>query len=246
MPRGSTLAAFRAREVEPSRLVSVLADLERDRRLGTSPGPGLCRASMELLAMNGAAIMLGRDGGPGSSFGRSGDGIGTLEDLQFTLGEGPGIDAHASGRPVFEPRLDDPVTSNWPVFAPAAVAAGMLAAFGFPLRVGAIRLGALDLYRERPGSMTDDQVTDATVLAGVITQALLAFQAQAVPGAVPREIDHVENLRAQVHQASGMISERHDIDIADALVRLRAHAYAEGRPVNDVATDVIAGVLEIR
>jgi hypothetical protein len=200
---------------------------------------------MELLAMDGAAIMLRRDGGPGSSFGRSGDGVDELEELQFTLGVGPGIDAHASGRPVFEPRLDDPVSTHWPVFASAAVTAGMLAAFGFPLRVGAIRLGALDLYRQRPGSLTDGQVADATVLAGLITQALLAFQAEAAPGAVPREIDHVENMRAQVHQASGMISERLDLDIADALVRLRAHAYAEGRPVNDIAADVVAGVLKI-
>jgi GAF domain/ANTAR domain len=232
--------------MEPSRLVSMLVGLERDRDHGTSPGPGLCRAAMELLGMSGVAIMLRRADGPASSFGYTSDAVGELEDLQFTLGEGPGVDAHASGRAVFEPRLDDPVATRWSMFAPAAVGAGMLAAFGFPLRIGAVRLGALDLYHERPGSLTGDQVTDAAALAGVITQTLLAFQASASPGAVPREIDYVENLRAQVHQASGMLSEQLDIDILDALVRLRAHAYAEGRPVNDVAADVVARVLKIQ
>jgi len=231
--------------MEPSRLKSMLVGLERDRVDGTSPGDGLCRAAVELLGVSGAAIMLRRADGPASSFGHTSEAVGEIEDLQFTLGEGPGIDAHASGRPVFEPGLDDLTTTRWPMFAPAAVAAGMRGAFGFPLRVGAVRLGALDLYRERPGMLSGDQVSDATVFAGVITQELLAFQAATAPGAVPREIDYVENLRAQVHQASGMLSQQLDIDILDALVRLRAHAYAEGRPVNDVAADVVAGVLKI-
>ena len=121
----------------------------------------------------------------------------------------------------------------------------MLACFGFPLSVGAIRLGALDLYRGRSGSLTDQQAIDAAVLAGVITQTLLALQAQAAVGVIPSEFDHGESLRGQVHQASGMISEQLGIGIADALVRLRAHAYAEGRPVNDVAADVVARLLRM-
>ena len=81
-------------------------------------------------------------------------------------------------------------------------------------------------------------MTDATLLAGVITEALLSLQAQAVLGAIPREMAQGENLRAQVHQASGMISEQLDIEV-------RAHAYAEGRPINAVAADVVARVLRI-
>ncbi len=61
---------------------------------------------------------------------------------------------------------------------------------------------------------------------------------------IPTDLDHGESLRGQVHQASGMISEQLGIGIADALVRLRAHAYAEGRPVNVVAADVVARVAE--
>ncbi len=101
--------------------------------------------------MDGVAIMLRGDDGAGSIFGRSDDVVGGLEDLQFTLGEGPGIDAHTSGRPVFEPHLAE--STLWPVFAAAAEEAGMLACFAFPLSVGAIRLGALDLYRGRSGSL---------------------------------------------------------------------------------------------
>lgn len=229
--------------MDPARLAAVLDGVQRDHLQGESPGPRLCRVAAELLDVDGVAIMLRGDDGRGSSFGRSDKIVGRLEDTQFTLGEGPGIDAHTSGRPVFEAHLA--ASTEWPVFAAAAVVAGMQAAFAFPLRVGAVCLGALDLYRQRPGPLADDHVTDATVLAGVITEALLSLQAQAVLGAIPREMAQGENLRAQVHQASGMISEQLDVGIADALVRLRAHAYAEGRPVNAVAADVVARVLRI-
>ena len=126
-----------------------------DHLQGESPGPRLCRAAAELLRMDGVAIVLRGDDGGGSIFGRSDDVVGRLEDLQFTLGEGPGIDAHTSGRAVFEPHLAE--STLWPVFAPAAEEVGMLACFAFPLSVGAIRLGALDLYRGRSGSLTDQQ-----------------------------------------------------------------------------------------
>ena len=74
-----------------------------------------------------------------------------IEDLQYTIGEGPGIDAHATGRPVAEPDLGSPRRIRWPVFAGPAVAAGAGALFSFPLRMGAVRLGALTLYQPRPG-----------------------------------------------------------------------------------------------
>jgi ANTAR domain len=229
--------------MDPALLAGIVDGVRRDHADGESPGPRLCRAALELLGVEAAAIMLRGDDGRGSPFGWSDDVVRELEDTQFTLGEGPGIDAHASGRPASEPRLAG--STQWPLFAPAAVEAGMLAGFGFPLSVGAVRLGALDLYREQPGSLTAEQVTDARALARIITEALLVLQAQAIPGVVPREIDLADNLRAPVHQASGMLSERFDIGIADALVRLRAHAYSAGRPINDVAADVVSGVLKI-
>ena len=142
----SYVARARRPDAEPAPLAEIVAALENGRR-GRSPGARLCRACTALLDVSGAGIMLGGGDAPGTTFGQSDAVVGRLQDLQFTLGEGPGIDAHTLGRPVFAPRLDDPVATYWPAFAPAAVAAGMLGSFGFPLRIGAVRLGALDLYR---------------------------------------------------------------------------------------------------
>jgi hypothetical protein len=157
-----------------------------------------------------------------------------VEELSFTLGEGPGIDAHRVGSPVSEPDLARPRRARWPSFTPLAVDAGAAAIFAFPLRVGGIRLGALTLYQARSGRLTDGQHADA-----------LADQAGAPPGDLAGELDALSSTRADVHQASGMVSVQLGASVADALVRLRAHAYAEGRALSDVAGDVIAGRLRL-
>jgi hypothetical protein len=225
--------------MDPSRVQELKAGLRRDHERGASPGRRLCRACVDLIAVSGAGIMLMDDEENGTPLGLSDEVTGAVEDLQFTLGEGPGVDAHVLGRPVLGPRLDDPDHARWPAFAPAAVTAGVLAAFGFPLRVGAIRLGSLDLYHGRSGDLAAAQLTDAIAMADIVTGAVIAVQDGATVGSLAEEMDNPGDLRAAVHQASGMISGQVGITLQSSLLRLRGYAYSEGRSINDVARDVV-------
>jgi hypothetical protein len=112
-----------------------------------------------------------------------------IEDLQYTLGEGPCLDAYQQNRVVAEPDLADPVTRRWFAFTPPALQAGVRAVFGFPLTVGTVRLGALNLYMEWSGPLSDDQSADALVMADVAARWVLEAQAGASPGAVARELE---------------------------------------------------------
>jgi hypothetical protein len=219
--------------------------LRADHERGDSPGARLCGACVDLIAVGGAGIMLMDEHGNGTPFGVSDGVTRVVEDLQFTLGEGPGIDSHALDRPILEPQLGEGPAPRWPAFAPAAVDAGVRAAFGFPLHVGAIRLGALDLYHHRPGALDRSQVADAVTLAEFITRAVIAMQANADPGELVAEMANPRDLRTEVHQASGMTSEQLGVSLGDALVRLRAFAYAEGRPIDEVARDVVTRQLRL-
>jgi hypothetical protein len=174
-----------------------------------------------------------------------------IEDLQYSLGEGPCVDAYRQDRPVSEPDLaDHGVLSGadradrggrrWVAFTPAAVAAGARAVFGFPLRVGDIRIGALNLYRDSPGPLDDEQHADALVLAGVAARAVLVMQADAPAGSLGAELEAGSDFRFVVHQASGMVSAQLDVSVGEALVRLRAFAFAHDRPLAAVADDVVA------
>jgi hypothetical protein len=228
-----------------NRLLRILAHL----KTGDEPVHGearLCEVCAEVVAMTGAGIMLMAGELPLGSVCSSNQVSALIEDLQFTLGEGPCVDAYRHGRPVLAPNLAYPVEARWLAFTPSAVAAGAKAVFGFPLQVGAVRLGALNLYRDRPGALTDDQHADALVMAGVAARAVITRQAQAPGGPLAAELEAGWDFRVVVHQASGMVSAQLDVSVAEALIRLRAYAFANDRLLTDVAEDVVSRRLRFR
>ncbi len=163
-----------------------------------------------------------------------------IEQVQYALVEGPCVDAFHQDRPVLEPDLANPRTARWLAFSGPVVDAGVRAVFGFPLRVGAARLGALNLYRDRPGDLTDDQHEDALVLTDVVAEAILLLQARAPLGSLAVELDHGADFHQVVHQASGMVAVQLGISVAHAMIRLRGYAFGNSRPLTEVAQDVVA------
>jgi hypothetical protein len=170
-----------------------------------------------------------------------------LEDLQLTTGEGPCLDAYAAGAPVLAADLAAEST-RWLGFGPEALVAGAAAVFSLPLQVGAVRLGTLDLHRDRPGALTRTQFADALVLASLATETLLELvgdpepsvdgqMGSAWPG--PESMGWLPDVHAEVHQASGMVSGREHINVGEALLRIRAHAFAQGEPINQVARRIV-------
>jgi len=149
------------------------------------------------------------------------------------------VDAFQSDAPVLEPDLADPAQRRWVGFTDPALKAGARAVFGFPLHVGALRFGALNLYRDRPGPLTDEQRADALVMADVAAEALLLMQANAPPGALAAELATEANTRSVVHQAAGMMSAQLEVSVAQALIRLRAYAFSHERRLVDVARSVV-------
>jgi hypothetical protein len=146
-------------------------------------------------------------------------------------------------RPVAEPDLAAPTSTRWTAFTPPAVAAGARSVFGFPLQVGAVRLGALNLYCDEPRSLTDTQHADALLMAAIAAQAILVMQAGAPEGQVASELEVGADFQYVVHQASGMVAVQLEISVREALVQLRAHAFGDGRALVDVARDVVAKTL---
>ena len=207
----------------------------------TNPGTArLCEVCADVSAMSGAGIMLMSNDAPMGSVCTTNEVSDLIEELQYELGEGPCVDAHQEGRPVLEPDLADPVTPRWMAFSPPALAAGTRAVFGFPLRVGAVRLGAMNLYRDQPGKLSDDQHADALVMADVAAQAVLAMQADAPLDTVATELEAGANFHLVEHQASGMVASQLGISVGEALVRLRAYAYSHDLGLDGVAEAVVA------
>ena len=200
----------------------------------------LCEVCADVSGMSGAGIMLMAPDLLAGSICTSDNVCALIEQLQYTLGEGPSVDAYQDQRPVLEPDLAYPVTPRWLAFSGPSLDAGVKAVFGFPIRVGAVRLGALNLYRDRPGSLTDDQHADSLVMADIAARAVLVMQSNAPPGELAKELESGASFQSVVHQATGMIAAQLDSSVGHALVRLRAYAFAHDQPLVEVAREVVA------
>jgi GAF domain-containing protein len=199
----------------------------------------LCSVCMDVTATSGVGIMLRSDDVTHGSFGMTDAVSSFIEELQFMLGEGPCIDAYNLAIPIAEPDLADP-TSRWLGFSPPVFEAGVRALFAFPLRVGAVRLGSLNLYRDHPGALSDDQHADALIMADVFSEAVLTMQPGAAPDELADQLDAVMTPLNVVHQAVGMVSAQLGVSVDTSLIRLKAHAFANDRLLTELSQDVLA------
>ena len=209
------------------------------------PAASLCLACLDALPVTGAGLVL-MSGDRSLDFIAVSDDVSeSVQQMEYTMGEGPCVSAYEKRVPVFDADLGDDRTTEWPEFRRVALAAGIHAAFGFPLRIGRTCIGALNLYSEHAGSLSEGQTADAVVVAEFATRAVLAWQAAAPNGKLAWQLNQGGNHGIEVHQATGRIAQQVGISIDDALALLRAYAFAHDRTISDVATEVASGHLRL-
>jgi hypothetical protein len=234
-------------EVEVLR-ASVLAALDDG-----GPGSGVdvvgrvCRECVRLLPVDGAAVSVMVEAGHREIVYASDEVSTTLAELQFSLGEGPCFEAYTTGGPVLVPDLAAGTSPAWPVFAAEAAAHPVAALFTFPVQIGAVRVATLDTYRSTPGSLTAGELSLALQVADVAALALSGLR-----GGGDRWLDgdgrwmESAGMRyREVHQATGMLIAHLDVSAPAALARLRAYAFGHGRPLLEVAGDIVSGRLRL-
>ncbi|MFD7713546.1 ANTAR domain-containing protein [Streptomyces sp. NPDC059785] len=198
-----------------------------------APRVGADSLTLTLVSARGALELLWAD--PDDPIGPP------LEDLQYTLGEGPTVDAAHGAAPVTVTDLHD--TPRWPALieaVPRTTAARAVAAV--PLRLGVIAPAVLTAYRTAPDPFTPDCLATLTVLAQTLLRPLLDTPAERLRLPTPGAYDL---LRAEVHQAAGMTSVHLHVPIDQALLRLRAHAWTHDQLLRDVAHAVVTKGLRL-
>jgi hypothetical protein len=212
-----------------------------DRRVSVAD---VCAVAVSVARVSGAWVTAVGDGGPDFVLSVTGPVAERLAELQLTLGEGPCHDVLATGAPVLAADLgDEHFTRRWPAFATEAGRAGAGAVFAFPLTVGVIKAGVLGLYRSAPGPLDGGQFGDGLMLADTATVLLLSAAGHGVPGSDEWVLDgRAPDLalhRAEIDQATGMLTEQLGVPAAQAFARLRAYAYATDRRLAEVAADIV-------
>jgi hypothetical protein len=234
--------------VHDAQLIAVRAMIENERpRADDDPGlvgwtQLLCRAAAHALPAMGVGVSLMSETGHQVTFATSGPTFEKIEQLQFTMGEGPCIDAFASRTPVLTPDLSQCV-ERWPGYAPAVLDEGVRAVFAFPLQIGAARMGALDVFRETTGALPASSLNLALAFAEVAVATLLDAQNRAGP--IPSVPEQAVDARFELYQAQGMVMIQLGVGLTEAMSRLRAYAYTNERVLSDVAEEIIGGQLRL-
>jgi len=197
-----------------------------------------------LFDIDAAAISLVFDGATSGTLGSSGEPARIYDELQFTLGEGPCLDSITFKGPILVADLADPDDARWPIYGPAMLSHRIRGVFAMPVLVAGEHIGALDFFRAQPGDLGEDNLAGAIAAAELAGVPLLDLMNDDLEAAVndpgSNAWPELQALsRAEVSQATGMLVAQLGVDPAEALVRLRAHAYATGRSSTDVARDIL-------
>ena len=214
------------------------------REAAKSPAASLCAACVDVLGVTGAGITV-MGGGQAGPLCVSNKRMAALEDSQYTLGEGPCQDAYHAGLPVHAPHLDKMAPDRWPSFVGVARDAGIGAAFAYPLTTNGARVGVLTLYQNDEGELSAAQNDDSIALSEVLTEMVLSLQDEAPAGVLAPGLEQAVTYRAEIHQAAGMVAIQLQIPVAEALLRIRAHAFSTSRPVGAVAADIVGRRLRL-
>jgi len=213
----------------------------------------ICEACVAALPLDRAALTLMTKADQQEPLWASDDVARELDELQFSLGEGPCVEAFVSRRPVLVADLTEHGHALWPVFAAAALRTPVRGLFVLPVQAGAITVGILDLYRDTPGMLERDQLAGALRAADAAMWTLLALLdgvtgyggLDGEPGVAADGRQPVSELhRLEVYQATGMVLEQMQVSPNMALSALRAHAFAHNQTILEVAREVV--VRELR
>ncbi|WP_203579762.1 GAF and ANTAR domain-containing protein [Microbacterium hibisci] len=208
-------------------------------------GDDLCSPLRAAVAMPGAVVStLGSPMGSATVCASTKLGA-RIDEIQIDLGEGPSWEALRTRLPVTASDLQVDGGALWPGTWAALRELDVGALFAFPLYVSTLGIGSIALYSMTARELSDADIERMSRLAAIVSSTLLrrALNRLDAPDDGARDEPYS---RREVHQATGMVAARNSIGVDDALLLLRGHAFAAGRPVRDVAADVIARRLDLR
>lgn len=205
-----------------------------------SLGPDqLCLCCVSVLPVQRAAISVGVASDTWEALGASDSTAARLEAQQILTGEGPAVDAVTQGGPIL---VDDLATQfgRWAGLVSALGVDARGAFFAFPLQIGAISVGVLDLSRDEPVPLDAPDMTTILAVTDIVTMVLLS-RASLTQAETSRTNEwwSPSPSSSQIHQATGMVVAQLSVPPRVAYLRLRAHAFGNDLPLLDVARDVI-------
>jgi GAF domain-containing protein len=172
----------------------------------------------------------------------SSPGAADLEQIGFVLEEGPHLEALASGTPVLIEHISDVESADrGRRYSQAASEHGVRSIAAMPLQDDGDVIGVLTLFSNISLRLHEHQLTVALRMADAASEIIAEWLDREGISSHPLSSrpEDLYDYQVEIPQASGMVMAQLGITINDAMIRLRAHAYANDLSVAEVARRVV-------
>ncbi|MCF6525459.1 GAF and ANTAR domain-containing protein [Streptomyces sp. JJ36] len=204
----------------------------------------LVAASVELLDVDAAAVMMADARGSLRTMAASEDEAEFLELLQLQTGSGPCMDAYRTGLARGVPDLARE-REHWPRLVPAALGAGFQAMYTVPLQMHHRVIGAVNFFRTRSGDLPEHHQGLAQALADAAVLALMHWSQEPTTAEdVLSRVQGAISAKTMLEAAKGMIAEYAGVSIAEASGLLRTYAEKNRRRLAETAQALTARDLD--
>lgn len=198
----------------------------------------LTETCLDLLDVSAAGLLLDDQHGHLVVVATTSEEARLVEVFQLQNNEGPCLDCVTSRLPVTSGHLSRQ-EQRWPLFAPAAVAAGFESVAALPLRLREKSIGAMNLFSPDPEPISDGDQRMAQALADIATIGILQQRLIHVGTVLGDQLQHALTSRVIVEQAKGVLAERGQLSMELAFQRLRGYARDHNEKLTDVARKVV-------
>jgi len=203
----------------------------------------LCLAVCQALTVDGVALSLFTDTPSRQLLCASNDTALRLEEIQFTVAEGPCMTAASEGVPAVASSVRQRVTP-WPFFGATVVEqlpeVGTVCAF--PLRIVDQTLGSMEVFTRADDGLDASSMRTGAQVADAVARALLPAHGDLYDDSVFPQWQPTDVVRAHwssTHQAIGIVAARHDMSIDCALATMRAEALRTGQTLAEITAAVL-------
>jgi GAF domain-containing protein len=203
----------------------------------------LASRSVELLDADAAGIMLADPQGGLHVMASSAEEARLLELYELQNNEGPCLDCYRTGRPVARDDLPA-MRSSWPAFTEQLQGLGFRSAQALPMRLRDQTIGALNLFRLKPGRLGEADLGIGQAMADVATVGLIQERAIAASELLATQLQTALHSRVQLEQAKGVLAERTGLPMDQAFHLMRDYARGNNRRLSDVAAQITSGLLD--
>jgi len=223
----------------------VIEERIRSADPSTSFAERLCSTAVEVLSARCVSLARVRNHLYTPIF--SSDQLSTLlDEQQFAFADGPVFEAQKREVAIFEPQSNArSATRKWPHFTKLARSRGILAAFAFPVRFENRFVGTLNVYRAEGGAMTAVEYGDAAILGSMAAELLAGLSAVETARLTSDQRKRIAAEQSILRAAAESVAADMSCPTLAALVKIRAHAFAVGAPVSEIARRITSGELAL-